>query len=237
MQMIKLLDILNEVKVNIPIKNNLKELESIKNQISSEDNTNPELLIKAAEYILPIAKVYFPENKEPEKIIGLIKQYIKNPTPHPKLTIIGISNTIVSNFSPENPKHASLACFAALGYSVSDYNSWGILVLQWAIEATKEYFKLNEIKINIPINISEKCKIHRVIAKKSTEFFRADYMLDVVDIGQYYTFIPSGSMSKLYLFPKDYFEIWRKLDREYLEPEEIKHMKELLNTKGYEIIK
>ena len=82
---------------------------------------------------------------------------------------------------------------------------------------TKEYFTiedpknllkdidgLQEIKINKPSSLDfDTGKIHRCKAIIDTDVFKADYTLELVDLGPYYTFMPYGDQPFIILIPKD----------------------------------
>jgi hypothetical protein len=82
---------------------------------------------------------------------------------------------------------------------------------------TKEYFTiedpenllkdmddLNEIKVNKPSSLDFNTgKVYRVTAVMDTEVFKADYLLELVDLGPYYTFRPYGDQPFIILIPKD----------------------------------
>jgi hypothetical protein len=73
--MIKLTDILNEVKIARPVPYNLKQLEQIKAQIDQTQDkaTKIALAIKAAELVLPIWEHYYPKDDRPRKAIKAAK--------------------------------------------------------------------------------------------------------------------------------------------------------------------
>jgi hypothetical protein len=73
--MIKLTDILNEVKIARFVPNNLKQLEQIESQIKSTKDkaTLVALAIKAAELVLPIWEYYYPNDNRPRKDIKAAK--------------------------------------------------------------------------------------------------------------------------------------------------------------------
>ena len=84
---------------------------------------------------------------------------------------------------------------------------------------TKEYFtiedpenllkdidNLNEIKINKPGLDFDTGKVYRVTAIMDTEIFKVDYLLELIDLGPYYTFQPYGDQSFIILVPKNQVE-------------------------------
>jgi hypothetical protein len=85
---------------------------------------------------------------------------------------------------------------------------------------TKEYFtiedpknllkdmdNLNEIKINKPGSLDfDTGKVYRVTAIMDTEVFKADYLLELIDLGPYYTFQPYENQPFIILVPKNQVE-------------------------------
>jgi len=82
---------------------------------------------------------------------------------------------------------------------------------------TKEYFTiedpknllkdmpaLQEIKISRPIGLDfDTGKVYRCTAIIDTDIFRADYALELVDLGSYYTLMPYGDQPSIILIPKN----------------------------------
>ena len=89
--MIKLLEI---IRVNRPVPNNLKQLEQIQSQIKSSNDLKErqELAIKAAELVLPIWNHYYPNDKRPQVAIESAKLYLANPTEENKVKLKDVTN-------------------------------------------------------------------------------------------------------------------------------------------------
>ena len=75
------------------------------------------------------------------------------------------------------------------------------------LEKYYKKYNVTEIKVNAPSNLDfDTGKVYRVTAIKDTEVFRADYLLELVDLGPYYTFQPYGDQPFIILIPKNQVE-------------------------------
>lgn len=99
---------------------------------------------------------------------------------------------------------------------------------------------LKDILIEITVNkYNIKPTIYRGTAVVNTLFFREDDYVNLIDLGQWYTFIP-GAGQKIYLFPKNYF-VDVKEDSVYKNNKDMVYhivtdIKDLLKRKEYQVI-
>ena len=98
---------------------------------------------------------------------------------------------------------------------------------------------LKEISINPSLFIFKNFKPIVGITKVETDFFSADYYVELVDLGSYYTFIPYGDQPFVVLIPKNYIEVTNKTgdtNEEYVKAS-IEQIKDLIkNNKIYKAI-
>jgi hypothetical protein len=140
---------INEIKVQRPISPAIRKLEQIKAEIEQTENktTKANLAIKAVEFLLPIWNHLYPEDNRVKQVISSAKQgiYDYNIEDVDEETS-GVANTIAMAV-----EYAAKA-ITDDSNSIS-YDSAGIrtdsaaLALKYAIKATKEHFKINEVKI------------------------------------------------------------------------------------------
>ena len=170
--MIKLLEI---IKINKPVPNNLKQLKQIQSQIKSSNDLKErqELATKAAELVLPIWNHYYPNDKRPQKAIESAKLYLADPTEENKVKLIDAADAAyaANDEAYENDAAAADAAYAAddeayendaaaadaayaayyAAYAVYADAAYDANTAAAAINATKTHFKINEIiKVNKP---------------------------------------------------------------------------------------
>ena len=149
--MIKFIDILNEIKVNIPIPNNLKKLEALEQQIKTTEDPKVKkaLAIQCAELVLPIWNYYHPNDKRVKQTIDDAKQ--------------GIDNGLAWNAANDSTMVYSADFYAAYAatYAAVDPvttsntipNNYFILAVRDAILATKKHFNTSNTTPVIAENI------------------------------------------------------------------------------------
>ena len=89
---------------------------------------------------------------------------------------------------------------------------------------------LKELTVNQPGFVFSNFKPIVGITKTETDFFRADYYVELVDLGSYYTFIPYGDQPFVVLIPKNYIEVTDKTgyaNEEYVKAS-IEQIKDLI---------
>jgi hypothetical protein len=133
--MIKLINILTEIKVVLPIPNNLRQLEQIKVKLEQTKDRATEiaLAIKAAEMVLPIFEYYYPKDKRVLQTIEATKrnEYDNNAFEAYNDTEYAASDAAYT---------ANAAAMAASNvYLTAIYSTKAV---EYAIKATKEHFKL-----------------------------------------------------------------------------------------------
>jgi hypothetical protein len=75
------------------------------------------------------------------------------------------------------------------------------------LEKYYKKYNIDEIKVNAPTSLDfDTGKVYRVTAIMDTEVFKADYLLELVDLGPYYTFQPYGDQPFIILVPKNQVE-------------------------------
>jgi len=68
--------------------------------------------------------------------------------------------------------------------------------------------EINEVKARQPFSLDfNNAKIIKATALKSTDFFNAGFIMELIDLGSYYTFVPWPDMTAFYLLPKQNFII------------------------------
>ena len=151
--MIKLLEI---IKINKPVPNNLKQLEQIQSQIKSSNNLKKkrELALKVAELVLPIWNYYYPNDKRPQKAVESAKLYLADPTEENKVKLIDAYAAAYAAYHVANAAGDAAASAASAAAADAAYKTaYAAYAAYAAIRATKIHFKINEIiKINKPIS-------------------------------------------------------------------------------------
>lgn len=137
--MIKLIDIIKEIKLHESVPNNLDKLESIpilvdKNDRSLNSKEKRLLAIQCAELVLPIYEYYYPNDKRVRNTISMAKR-----------GTFYIDAEDAYNEAPKNSSAAKAAYAAYIAYVICTteiktvYSSFNT-VRQSAIEATKLHF-------------------------------------------------------------------------------------------------
>jgi hypothetical protein len=139
--MIKLIDIIKEIKISSPIPNNLQKLKDLRSQIQrlhpGEGISKAKLALECADLVLPIWEKYYPEDKNYRKALELAK----------------INNDIEATF---NTLHASAKVYSGPAYYASMVIEAAITIASYpreadfqddfaaayAITATREYFNI-----------------------------------------------------------------------------------------------
>ena len=139
--MIKLIDILKEVKIVRPIQNNIKKLEQIKDEIDQTEDESilKALAIKASELVLPFWNRYYPGDERMEQAIEAAKRGERDNS---------IGDIIVTTDDKENWNAADYVIYsvhyATMNFNNNiDLNENISLSIRSAIDATKEYFKID----------------------------------------------------------------------------------------------
>ena len=101
---------------------------------------------------------------------------------------------------------------------------------------------LKEIKITPHIGMDWKnASVRRVIAKSYISVFQVNMYYNLIDLGSYYTLMPSGDHEDILLIPKEWFEDLGE-DKHYWGKDEtsdqrlIKYIKELYDQGKYKVI-
>lgn len=141
-----------EIRINKPIYNHLKELEKLQQQIEQNDFTKDkiQLAIKGAELVYPIWEYYYPNDNRVKQTLESAKKgeynnytseiadEIEDSTTASYGVLMSIYALSVAVYSYDtNPENS---------YIIQDINN----VINYAIRATKLHFNLNEIKVNNP---------------------------------------------------------------------------------------
>ena len=147
--MIKLLEI---IKVNKPVPNNIKQLEQIQSQIKSSNNLKEkqELALKAAEFVLPIWNYYYPNDKRPQVAIEASKLYLANPTEENKVKLkdaytaayAAAAATSAAAYAAYAAYYVAYAVYAAVYVDADVCASTAAAAAAAAIKATKIHFKI-----------------------------------------------------------------------------------------------
>jgi hypothetical protein len=146
--MIKLTDILQEIKIAKHVPNNLKQLEQIKVQMSQDKDkeTKVALAIKAAELVLPIWEYYYPNDERPRKAIEAAKSGNAD-------AAYAAANVAEDAIADNTDNAAAYVAYAAwnlayaaysLVYAASNaaYAAYATSAVDNAIKSTKLHFKL-----------------------------------------------------------------------------------------------
>lgn len=143
---------LNEIKVTAPNPlNYLLDLQS-KIKASKDPLEKLSLAIKCAEKVLFIFEKEFPNNKYPYKAIEVAKKYLADPTEKNKRALLAAS-TRALNAAKDAEQYSAASYAATSAWFAWKYGSHPISLLTddipgSAINAVKEYYNLNEIKID-----------------------------------------------------------------------------------------
>jgi hypothetical protein len=141
--------IINEIKVNTP--NPLNYLLNLQSKIEATDDPKEKLslAIQCAERVLFIWEEKYPNNKSPRKAIEAAKVYLANPTEeNKKATNIAATDAAYAGMSKTIARTAAYAAVYVAVYAASGATAYADYAASEAIIAAKEYYNLNEIKIN-----------------------------------------------------------------------------------------
>lgn len=111
------------------------------------------------------------------------------------------------------------------------------------IDKVRQYIKnLNEVKIQKPQNFNfNNFETVVGVSKVNTDYFTANYFMELMDLGSYYSFIPGAEPPVIFLIPKEYIDV--PDDKQHLkqkitiEPELMKLAKNLVQDNKIEIVK
>lgn len=143
--MIKLIDIIKEIKISSPIPNNLNRLTALRSQItqlSSRDSINrAKLALECAELVLPIWEKYYPEDKNYRKALEVARKGNDRRTAFDYLH----ASTQVNSGPAFYAKMAIEAAITIASYPrEADFQD--DFAAAYAITATREYFNIKEVQ-------------------------------------------------------------------------------------------
>jgi Zn-dependent peptidase ImmA (M78 family) len=138
---------INEVKIQSSVPNNLAKLEQIKDEMSQtkDEATLKALSIKAVELVFPIWHYYYSNDKRVKNSIEAAKRG--------EIDDGGANEAggdIVNNNTPGAYDVARAAAYAASDVH-GNPEAAAYVTIHNAIEATKKYFKISEVKIQPPL--------------------------------------------------------------------------------------
>ena len=147
--MIKLIDIIKEIKITLPVPNNLQKLKDLRSQIQrlhpGEGISKAKLALECADLVLPIWEKYYPEDKNYRKALELAK--INNDI-EATFNALHASVKVYGGPAIDPSYYASMAIEAAITVASypSDAEYSALYANDFAIIATREYFDIKEIK-------------------------------------------------------------------------------------------
>ena len=149
---------LAEIKINQP--NPLNYLLNLQSKIKATEDPLEKLslAIQCVERVLFIFEEKFPNDKRPRKAIEVAKAYLANPTEENKNAVdyaaeaaadaAADADAAVDNAADNAATDVAAAAYYAAYATYTATNT--VYATSYAIKATKEYYNLNEIKINQP---------------------------------------------------------------------------------------
>jgi len=134
--MIKLVDILKEIRVVKPVPNNLNRLLRIQKELENADSEKKkELSLEAAKLVLPIWEYYYPNDKRP-------RNAVENPSEGTADAAYDAANDTTYNLAATYSAASAASAASATVYATSYSNS--IISIERAIKATKAHFNSNK---------------------------------------------------------------------------------------------
>jgi hypothetical protein len=152
--MIKLTQLLKEIRINQPGKVTLDQLKSLESRIKAFDDPKEQLSlsIQCAEKVLFIFEEKYPDDKRPRQAIEAAKKYLADPTEENKAAAASYTAADAANDAVNDTAYAAYYAAASADAAASyAYNANVAYDANYAafaaIKAFKLYNNINEIKL------------------------------------------------------------------------------------------
>jgi hypothetical protein len=226
-----------EVYANITFQEFLNDIKSVYEYSSPEDWVyDPNYDIYSAEDLqeIKVQPYTFPIKATYKTYDTIAKQ----------LTAMGYTWATGKSIESHNPYKRSYNTLAndKIGYFIPQEQDPRTLafVIEPNEESVKFKYGIQEIKVQPGYNFNNTQPL-KGEAKIETDYFREGYLMYLVDLGSYYTFMPHGDQQLVILIPKQYIEVTDMSDAGYATERHVKagidNIKNLISQNKIEMAK